>query len=471
MNNKLSSFLLLLFIALKLLLLTSCAGIIPPNGGPKDTIPPHLVTALPLDSATNVKGQKIVLTFDEFVEIKEVTQNVLVSPYPTKSPIIESNLRKVTIKLRDSIQPNTTYSINFGNSIRDINEGNIFKDFTYSFSTGAHLAKGKFKGKVILAETGRTDSTLLVILHRNLNDTTIYKSDPRYITKIDGKGGFYFNFIEPGIYNAFVVPNEYSKKYDDSTKMFAFLDSTINISDTISSAVFYAYQEEKKKEKPKANNNNHPSNNKESGKKEDKYLKYITSLEGGHTQDLLNPLKLTFSKPLQFFDSSKVVLYDTFYNPISNAKISLDTSKTTVTISYPWKEANYFYLILPKDAVKDTSGNGFKKGDTLSIYTRNASEYGSLKLKFTNLNLKLHPAIEILSGERIEEIVPLNSLVFYRKLFKPGDYSVRILYDENQNGVWDAGNYKKRKQPEIVVDKNWKLNVRANWDNETEIKL
>jgi hypothetical protein len=345
----------------------------------------------------------------------------------------------------------------------------MYKNFTYVFSTGTRLATGQFAGKVIIAETGKVDSTLLVILHRNLNDTAIYKSDPRYISKIDGKGAFAFNFIESGKYNAFVVPNEYSKKYDDSTKVFAFLDSTITIDNETEPAVFYAYQEEKKKEKAKRPNTS--GSGKEDTKKEDKYLKYATSLEGGREQDLLNKLKITFSKPLQYFDSSKVALYDTFYNPITNAEIKLDTGKTFATINYKWKEGNAFYLIIPKDVAKDTSGNVLKKGDTLTFYTKNESEYGSVKIKFLNLDLKLHPVLQIIAGDKIEESVPLTASLFYRKLFKPADYVVRILYDANQNGVWDAGNYKNRKQPEVVLDKDWKLNVKANWDNETEIKL
>ena len=87
------------------------------------------------------------------------------------------------------------------------------------------------------------------------------------------------------------------------------------------------------------------------------------------------------------------------------------------------------------------------------------------------MDLKKHPVLQILSNDKLEESVPLNELVFKRKLFKPGDYIVRILYDDNQNGIWDPGNYKNQLQPEIVLDRNWKVNVKANWDNETDIHL
>jgi len=466
MNKKILSVLLLLMVSVKMLLLTSCAGIIPPNGGPKDTIPPKLVLSVPRDSATNVKSQKIVLTFDEFVDLKDISQNVIFSPNPKKSPLVESKLKNITIKLRDTLEPNTTYSINFGNGIKDINEGNVFKEFTYIFSTGNRIAKGTFSGKAVIAETGKIDSTLIVILHRNLNDTAIYKSSPRYISKIDGKGKFSFRNIEFGSYNAFVLPNDYTKRYDDSTKQFGFMDSILVISDSTPENSFYVYQEEKVKEKPKSNGSTNTFKN----GKEDKRVKYTNSLEG-ISQDLLSDLQITFNRKLKCFDSTKITLCDTFYNPLTEAKFSLDTSNTIIKINYPWKEAENFRLILQKEVIHDTNGTVLTKGDTLKFNTKNESDYGSLLLKIIGLDLSKHPVLEIIYNDKITEYVPLTGSIFKRKLFRPGEYNVRILLDKNKNGIWDAGNYKKKLQPEIVLDKNWKVNVKGNWDNETEIKL
>jgi hypothetical protein len=194
-------------------------------------------------------------------------------------------------------------------------------------------------------------------------------------------------------------------------------------------------------------------------------------LDGGHTQGLINTLQLTFGKRLKTFDSTKIILCDTFNDPIAEAKVSLDTSKTIATVSYDWKEGEDLRLIVLKDAAIDTNGNTLKRGDTLKFSTNKESDYGSIKIKFTNFDLKKHPVLQIVANDKIEESVPLNGPIFKRKLYKPGDYFVRILYDGNQNGIWDPGNYKKRIQPEIVLDRNWKLNIKANWDNETEIKL
>ncbi|MFX6759384.1 Ig-like domain-containing protein, partial [Acinetobacter baumannii] len=90
---------------------------------------------------------------NEYVEVKDAQQQLIVSPNPKQSPIVDYKLKNVTIKLRDSLEPNTTYSLNFGNAVKDVNEGNVAKNFTYVFSTGNTIDNNSFSGKVILAET------------------------------------------------------------------------------------------------------------------------------------------------------------------------------------------------------------------------------------------------------------------------------------------------------------------------------
>ena len=113
--NKFFQYILVLFcIAYLIKIPTGCAVIIPPGGGPKDTLPPVLVLSEPHDTATNVKPTKIVLTFDEFVDIKDVQTGLIVSPVPKNLPQVDRKLNKVTIKLKDSLEANTTYVFNFG---------------------------------------------------------------------------------------------------------------------------------------------------------------------------------------------------------------------------------------------------------------------------------------------------------------------------------------------------------------------
>ncbi|HRH61037.1 MAG TPA: Ig-like domain-containing protein, partial [Chitinophagaceae bacterium] len=165
---------------------TSCANIIPPTGGPRDSLPPVLISAEPKDSALKFTGNKILLTFDEYVQLDDrLSEFMIVSPNPDQPPLVTNKLRTVTVKLKDLLKPNTTYAINFGNGIKDVNEANIFKNFTYVFSTGDSIANGTFSGKVLLAETGDADSTLIVLLHSNLNDSSIKKNKADYYTRLD----------------------------------------------------------------------------------------------------------------------------------------------------------------------------------------------------------------------------------------------------------------------------------------------
>ena len=115
----------LFFMAVVAMIVTSgsgCAQIGAPTGGPRDTIPPRLLRASPVQNSTNFKGNKITLTFDEYVVLADVQNNVIVSPLQKTNPVIDYKLKTVTIKLKDSLLPNTTYSINFGDAIKDNNE-------------------------------------------------------------------------------------------------------------------------------------------------------------------------------------------------------------------------------------------------------------------------------------------------------------------------------------------------------------
>ncbi|MGF7232565.1 Ig-like domain-containing protein [Arachidicoccus sp.] len=155
------------------LLPTGCAVIVPPDGGPRDTLPPVLLQAMPKDSTLNFKAKTITLNFDEYVTLDNIFTNLIVSPIPKSIPTVESNLRTVTIKIKDTLEPNTTYAYDFGKALKDINEGNTLKNFTYVFSTGDHLDTDSITGKVILAQTGGVDSTLLAVLYTNLSDSSV----------------------------------------------------------------------------------------------------------------------------------------------------------------------------------------------------------------------------------------------------------------------------------------------------------
>jgi len=467
-----SFFILIIFAIIEIQVQTSCANIIPPGGGPKDTLPPVLIKAVPADSSLYFNANRIMLTFNEYVQIDpQALSTIITSPNPVQQPFAQSHLQTVTVRLKDSLQPNTTYSINFSSAIKDVNEGNPYKNFTYVFSTGNSIANGELSGKVQLAETGTTDSTLIVILHKDLNDSAIKKERPYYYTSLDSGGNFNFHFLAYGTYNVFVLPNDYTKKYDDSTKMFAFLNAPVTIDSTASEPLtLYAYNEFK----PSKENNNavSPPNNSNKKKQADtsKSIMFVTNLQKAQ-QNLLSDFIISFQKPLQQFDSSKIILSDTNFRAIPNYKITADTSLTTFHITYPWKEEEYFKLVVEKDAFTDSTGKTLAKNDTIGFKTTSESEYGSVRLRFANLQLDKSPVLQLLQNNIIVDSVALTSTEFYRRLYKPGEYNLRILYDNDKNVTWTPGNFSLKKQPEIVIDIPKKITIKQNWDNEVNIQL
>jgi hypothetical protein len=125
-----------------------CAQMGAPTGGTKDTLPPRLVKALPEENKVQFIGNKIVFSFDEYIDLQDVPANVLVSPLTKINPQIEAKLKTVTVKFKDSLLPSTTYSINFGDAIKDVNEGNPFKNFTYIFPLAITLTLLSFPVKL-----------------------------------------------------------------------------------------------------------------------------------------------------------------------------------------------------------------------------------------------------------------------------------------------------------------------------------
>jgi Bacterial Ig-like domain len=174
---------ILVFVAMSLFT-GGCAQIGLPTGGAKDTIAPKLVKATPAFGSKNVSNNKITLEFDEYIDVADLSQNLIISPLQNKNPSITANPRTITLKFRDTLLPNTTYTINFGDAVRDINEANIVKGLSFTFSTGNVLDSSSISGKVILAESGEYDSTLVVMLYKNAVDSTVTKKKPNYIAKV-----------------------------------------------------------------------------------------------------------------------------------------------------------------------------------------------------------------------------------------------------------------------------------------------
>jgi hypothetical protein len=449
-----------------------CANIIPPAGGPKDSLPPQLRRAEPADSTLNFRSTRFSFSFDEYVEVQNIQQELLVSPVPRNAPAVDYRLNTVSVRLKDTLEPNTTYTIDFGNSIKDINEGNVLRNFTYTFSTGPYIDSLEFSGNVILAETGRIDTTLIVMLHSNPDDSAVVREKPRYVSKLDSKGRFVFKNLPPRTYRVYALKDETNtRRYFDDKQLFAFADSPVVISDTTRSVTLYAYSN-RPPAVPAVTTAAPPTRTRGATQTTDRRLKFSTNLIGTQ-QDLLGRFIMIFEQPLRAFDSTLVSLKtDTTFTPVADARIFKDSTNRQMTVTTAWKENTTYHLIMDQNFAEDSAGRKLPRTDTLTFTTKRISDYGKLRLRIRNLDLTRNPVLQFVLNGNITQSFPLSSVDFAQQMFFPGDYELRILYDNNKNGKWDPGNFfGQRRQPELVQPIDRKIIIKPNWENEFEIAL
>lgn len=157
------------------IILYSCASIGRPTGGPQDEDPPVFLNSNPLPNALNVTKNKIELEFNELVQLKDQNDKVVVSPVQKEAAQIRTSGKKITIEFRDTLQPNTTYSIDFADAIQDFNEGNPIEGFSYAFSTGDSIDTLQISGMVLNARNLEPQQKVLVGIHTNLEDSAFNK--------------------------------------------------------------------------------------------------------------------------------------------------------------------------------------------------------------------------------------------------------------------------------------------------------
>ena len=232
---KTQSFLLYLFIFVATaFLVTNCANPVSPTGGPKDVTPPQVIESEPSNYSTNFIAEKIKLVFNEFIEFDEANKQLLVSPPLDNKPVFKIRGKSLIIEPENVLKQNTTYTIFFGDAIKDITEKNPLLDFQYVFATGATLDSLTIKGKVLDAFTLQPEvEEVFVMLYLDINDTIPfdsipYFSRPYYIAKTDEEGNFQLKNLKNDNYKIFALKDANSNYlYDLPNEEIAFLDSLL----------------------------------------------------------------------------------------------------------------------------------------------------------------------------------------------------------------------------------------------------
>jgi hypothetical protein len=198
-----------------------------PTGGPKDVTPPKVLRSVPLNGALNFKKKQILIDFDEMVSVEKASENVIISPPQVKPPDVKSFGKRVSVNFNEDLVDSTTYSINFGNGIVDLNEKNPIKNYLFSFSTGNQIDTLKVSGTVIDAENLNPLTGIIVGIYVEGSDSAFYKKPFLRIGKTDEKGHFSIDNVKKGKYKIFALGDGNHDYFFQSGEGIAMCDSLI----------------------------------------------------------------------------------------------------------------------------------------------------------------------------------------------------------------------------------------------------
>ncbi|MCF6350235.1 MAG: Ig-like domain-containing protein [Flavobacteriaceae bacterium] len=224
------------YLILIMLTIYSCARRGNPTGGLKDENEPIIINAIPSHKSVNFNTKEIKIYFDEYIKLKDIQKQLIISPPLKYNPIITPlglPSKKLTIKIVDTLKANTTYVFNFGESIEDNNEGNKLSNFKYVFSTGNYIDSLTIKGVIADAFLKKTDDYVSVLLYKidaTYNDSTIFKEKPMYIANTLDSTSWEITNIKKGNYKLIALKENSSNYiYDPKLDKIAFIDSVITI--------------------------------------------------------------------------------------------------------------------------------------------------------------------------------------------------------------------------------------------------
>lgn len=517
-----------------LVLLISCAKRGTIDGGIKDTIAPVLRVSFPSNYSTNFKGNTIKLTFDEYVKLKNINKQLIISPPLSKSPTIlpQTASKYITIKFNDSLQANTTYSMNFGESIEDNNESNPYRQFKYVFSTGSYIDSLSMSGSIKDAYDKKADSFVSVMLYEvnsKFNDSIIYKENPRYVTNtLDSSTVFKLENLKAGKYLLIAVKDENSdNKFNSKKEKIGFHKEFITIpNDSLFELSLFKETATFKTFKPSQASGNRFTMGYEGKTKNvkialknkqelipnfvtklpekdsvqiwfkpikidslkvsvsnDNYSKeYISSLKNQKNDTLsISPkqnkviglsevFSLRSSIPLQSFDNTKMQLINK--DSISVAfKPEYDEWNQELKFNFKKEPLEKYTLTLLPGALKDYLEH---ESDSLSyvLETKNISEYGNLSVNLQNVE-KFPVIVELTNakGDIVASQYSENNTKIDFFLLEPNLFTLRLIYDENKNAAWDSGNFLEKKQAEKVIYFPKEIDIRANWEVDQTFNL
>lgn len=523
----------LIFFLFIILSITQCAKRGTPTGGEVDTEPPEFLRANPENFTTNFNKEEIRIYFDEYIKLEKPQEQIIISPPIDPRPEITpmgSPRKYIRIKLNDTtLQDNTTYVFNFGNSVVDNNEGNPLPFFKYVFSTGSYIDSLTVTGTVSDALLLEPESFISVMLYErdeNFTDSLVYKQQPRYITNtLDSLRTFELTNLKEGTYQLVAVKdrnNDY--KYNPGKEKIAFIDEPVTIpTDTTYNLILFSEILPFQPERPKQLSGNKlligyrgainpdslriepisevPENfdyrftkvpNKDSlhvwtkpllemdsirfklvaPNRTDTLFTRINKMPADTLQVTTEPSgNLDFNSAVVFRPTTPIDEFNeeliTIINRDSvNVKFSSEVMPdNSVALRFPKDENQTYSMLALPGTITDFYGS---TSDTIkkSFKTRAFADFGNVTVNLQNV--KSFPVIVQLTDEKgvvKAEKYSSGESSLRFEFLTPGKYLLRAIYDVNENEKWDTGNYLEKRKPEEIIYLPEPLDVRPNWDD------
>jgi hypothetical protein len=328
---------IIIWAILSAIIVAGCANETAPTGGKRDDTPPKIRKATPENFTTNFTSKEIKLTFDEYIR-SEGFAKVLISPPIDPALKFKMSGKTLTIKLPENLRPNTTYTINFGDDIKDVNEANVLTNFTYVFSTGNFIDSLKIRGKVIDVAKAEEAEGFTVSLYQEDTADGILSSKPFYFAKTDKGGNFEIRNIKEGKYHIYTLKDQnFNYIFDQPNELIGFSDSLISITDTIVKEIaLTAFQQFPKK----------------------LFVSEKKSIEPGH-------LQFVFSRPVNSF-----ILTSSFSSDSNLTYQGIKNDTITYWFTKPYIKRDTMYLQV-NDTLLDTLRMDFKFIEYDSLYVPN----------------------------------------------------------------------------------------------------
>lgn len=223
-------YLLFTVVIAMFILAASCAKQTTPSGGPKDSIPPTLITSVPANGQTNFKMKTITLTFDEFVNVNNPREQIIITPSVGKNPQVIAKKKNIIMTLDADLQDSTTYTINFRESVQDLTEKNPAENLKLAFSTGSYIDSLSISGKVFDLQKGKELKNATVAIYHNADTFDIFTHKPQYFTQTNNEGEFALENLKPGAYYIYAFEDKNKNLLVDSkSELYGFKASPVTI--------------------------------------------------------------------------------------------------------------------------------------------------------------------------------------------------------------------------------------------------